>query len=141
MLARTPISKYILFFYLQFAQIVLLLIINGLCNLTEESKEKFDVYCFGRVLRQLVLKEKDRWSPTKCPRTLLSDRCIKGEPNERPSMDEVVSKIKVNRDVLSLLRIMSTSENDVLIENFIVQNIQKNEHIEPESSSKKRKKH
>lgn len=56
-------------------------------------------------------------------------------------MDEVVSEIKVNRDVLSLLRIMSTSENDVLIENFIVQNIQKNEHIEPESSSKKRKKH
>ncbi|XP_066323739.1 uncharacterized protein [Miscanthus floridulus] len=112
---------------------------------TEEAKEKFDVFCFGNILRQLVqapelvLREKDRWSPTKCLRTLLSDRCIKGDPNERPSMDEVVSAIKLNRDVLSLLRIVLTSENNVLIENFIAQDIQ-NE-MEPESSSRKRKRH
>ncbi|KAL6644572.1 hypothetical protein ACP70R_016180 [Stipagrostis hirtigluma subsp. patula] len=60
---------------------------------TEKAQDKFDVYCFGNLMRELVLREKE-WSPTKCPRIQLADACIAPDPDSRPSMAEVVASLE-----------------------------------------------
>uniref|UniRef100_A0A0E0J1X4 Protein kinase domain-containing protein n=1 Tax=Oryza nivara TaxID=4536 RepID=A0A0E0J1X4_ORYNI len=61
----------------------------------KSAQEKFDVFCFGNLIRELVLLERKEWSPTKCPRILLADICIVNNPDDRPSMATLVSKLKV----------------------------------------------
>uniref|UniRef100_A0A0D9XS62 Tyrosine-protein kinase catalytic domain-containing protein n=1 Tax=Leersia perrieri TaxID=77586 RepID=A0A0D9XS62_9ORYZ len=64
-------------------------------NDDETAQEKFDVFCFGNLIRELVLLERERWIPTKCPRILLANDCIANNPEDRPTMNQVVSKLKV----------------------------------------------
>ncbi|BAT14068.1 Os11g0485700 [Oryza sativa Japonica Group] len=63
-------------------------------NDKESAQEKIGVFCFGNLIRELVLLERKEWSPTKCPRILLADTCIVNNPDDRPSMATLVSKLK-----------------------------------------------
>lgn len=46
-------------------------------------------------MRSLALLEMEVWTPTKCPRRLLADDCWIDQPDKRPSMEEIVTKLEV----------------------------------------------